>query len=153
MCVPCHGAAPALAVRKTALGWAATVEAMQLKGAKGTDEQAEAAATYLSQHFAAVDVNTATAEALVRIAELSADDAAAIVASAATANPQVVHRHQGVARRRSQAAGRREDAAGLRAEVVRPRTVSPRESCLLANPVSFPPLRRNRVHAGIGTSA
>jgi DNA uptake protein ComE-like DNA-binding protein len=80
MCVPCHGVLPALAVRKTALGWAATVEGMRLKGAKGTDEQAEAAATYLSQHFAAVDVNIATADDLVKIAELSAGDAAAIVA-------------------------------------------------------------------------
>ena len=80
MCVPCHGVLPALAVRKTALGWTATVEDMRLKGAKGTDEQAEAAANYLSQHFAAVNVNTATAEELVKIAELSADDAAAIIA-------------------------------------------------------------------------
>jgi competence ComEA-like helix-hairpin-helix protein len=80
MCVPCHGVLPALALRKTALGWSATVEDMRLKGAKGTDEQAEAAAAYLSRHFAAVDVNTATADELVKIAELSAEDAAAIVA-------------------------------------------------------------------------
>jgi len=53
---------------------------MRVKGARGTDEQAEAAAKYLSAHFAAVDVNTATADELVTVAELGAEDAAAIVA-------------------------------------------------------------------------
>ena len=80
MCVPCHGVLPAIALRKTALGWAASVEDMRVKGAKGSDEQAEAAAKYLSQHFAAVNVNTATADELVKLAELSAEDAAAIIA-------------------------------------------------------------------------
>ena len=80
MCVPCHGVLPAVAQRRTALGWSFLVEDMRVKGARGTDEQAEAAAKYLSAHFAAVDVNTATADELVTVAELGAEDAAAIVA-------------------------------------------------------------------------
>jgi competence ComEA-like helix-hairpin-helix protein len=80
MCVPCHGVLPAIALRKTALGWATTVEDMRVKGAKGSDEQAEAAARYLSQNFAAVNVNSATADELMKVAGLSGADAAAIVA-------------------------------------------------------------------------
>jgi DNA uptake protein ComE-like DNA-binding protein len=87
MCVPCHGVLPAVALRKTALGWAATVEDMRTKGAKGTDEQAAAAAAYLSSHFAAVDVNTASAHELVKIADLSLEDAAAIVAFRGDGHP------------------------------------------------------------------
>jgi competence ComEA-like helix-hairpin-helix protein len=79
MCVPCHGVLPAVAQRRTALGWSFIVEDMRVKGAKGSDEQAEAAAKYLAEHFAAVNVNTATADELVKIAELSAADAAAII--------------------------------------------------------------------------
>jgi hypothetical protein len=80
MCVPCHGVLPAIAQRKTALGWTFTVEDMRVKGAKGTDDQAEAAANYLSKHFAAVDVNKATPEQLVEIAGFTSEEAAAIVA-------------------------------------------------------------------------
>jgi DNA uptake protein ComE-like DNA-binding protein len=80
MCVPCHGVLPAIAQRKTALGWAFVVEDMRVKGAKGSDEQAQAATRYLAKHFAAVDVNKATAEQLVEIAEFTAAEAAAIVA-------------------------------------------------------------------------
>jgi competence ComEA-like helix-hairpin-helix protein len=80
MCVPCHGVLPAIAVRKTPLAWAASVEDMRVKGAKGSDEQAAAAAKYLSAHFAAVDVNKATAAELVQIAEFTAEEAAAVVA-------------------------------------------------------------------------
>lgn len=87
MCVPCHGVLPAVAQRRTALGWTFIVEDMRVKGAKGSDEQAEAAAQYLSEHFAAVNVNTATAEELVKIAELSAEDASAIVAFRGDARP------------------------------------------------------------------
>jgi competence ComEA-like helix-hairpin-helix protein len=87
MCVPCHGVLPAVAQRRTTLGWSFIVDDMRLKGAKGSDEQAEAAAKYLSEHFAAVNVNTATAEELVKITELSAEDAAAIVAFRGDARP------------------------------------------------------------------
>ena len=80
MCVPCHGVLPAVAVRKTAVGWSATVEDMRVKGAKGSDEQAEAAAKYLATFFAAVDVNKATAAEIVQVTGLTNDDAQAIVA-------------------------------------------------------------------------
>jgi competence ComEA-like helix-hairpin-helix protein len=87
MCVPCHGVLPAVAQRRTALGWSFMVEDMRVKGARGSDEQAQAAAKYLSEHFAAVNVNTATAEELVKIAELSAEDAAAIIAFRGDGHP------------------------------------------------------------------
>lgn len=87
MCVPCHGVLPAVAQRRTALGWSFIVEDMRVKGARGTDEQAEAAAKYLSAHFAAVNVNTATVDELVKVAELGADDAAAIVAFRGESRP------------------------------------------------------------------
>jgi competence ComEA-like helix-hairpin-helix protein len=80
MCVPCHGVLPAVAVRKTAVGWSATVEDMRVKGAKGSDVQAEAAAKYLATFFAAVDVNKATAAEIVQVTGLTNDDAQAIVA-------------------------------------------------------------------------
>lgn len=80
MCVPCHGVLVAVAARKTPLAWSASVEDMRVKGAKGTDEQAQAAAKYLSTYFAAVDVNKATAEELVKIAGFTPEEAAAIVA-------------------------------------------------------------------------
>ena len=80
MCVPCHGVLPAIAVRKTAVGWSATVEDMRVKGAKGSDEQSEAAAKYLARFFAAVDVNKATAAEIAQVTELTLEDAQAIVA-------------------------------------------------------------------------
>ena len=80
MCVPCHGVLTAISQRKTPLGWSASVEAMLTKGAKGTDEQAEAATAYLSKFFPAVDVNTGTSEDLVKIAGFTAEEAAAIIA-------------------------------------------------------------------------
>jgi len=80
MCVPCHGVLPAIAVRKTAVGWSATVEDMRVKGAKGSDEQAEAAAAYLARFFAAVDVNKATAAEIAQVTGLTSDEAQAIVA-------------------------------------------------------------------------
>ena len=80
MCVPCYGVLVAVAARKTPLAWSASVEDMRVKGAKGTDEQAQAAAKYLSTHFAAVDVNKASAEDLVKIAEFTPEEAGAIVA-------------------------------------------------------------------------
>lgn len=80
MCVPCHGVLAAVNVRKTAPAWEATVEAMRVKGARGSDEQARAAAEYLARHFPAVDVNTGTAEQLVSIAGFTPEEAAAIVA-------------------------------------------------------------------------
>jgi competence ComEA-like helix-hairpin-helix protein len=80
MCVPCHGILPAVALRKTALGWSATVEDMRTKGAQGTDDQAEAVKAYLSALFPAVDVNKATAKDIAAVSGLTGDEAAAIVA-------------------------------------------------------------------------
>jgi competence ComEA-like helix-hairpin-helix protein len=87
MCVPCHGVLRAVAERKTARGWAATVDSMREKGAKGSDDQAAAVVVYLSAHFAAVDVNTATADELVNVAGLSPEDAAAIIAFRGDGHP------------------------------------------------------------------
>ena len=79
MCVPCHGILTAVSQRKTAPAWATTVDLMRDKGAKGSDDQAEAAVAYLTRFFPAVDVNTATADQLERIAGFTAEEAAAIV--------------------------------------------------------------------------
>ena len=80
MCVPCHGVLFAIGTRKTPPAWKATVEDMRVKGAKGTDAQARAAAAYLARYFPAVDVNTGTAAQLVSIAGFTPEEAAAIVA-------------------------------------------------------------------------
>jgi competence protein ComEA len=87
MCVPCHGVLVATSVRKTPPAWETTVEAMRVKGAKGTDEQAGAAAAYLGRYFPAVDVNTATADQIAAIAGLTRDEAAAIVAYRGDGHP------------------------------------------------------------------
>lgn len=79
MCVPCHGVLHAIATPKTPLGWQDTVEDMISRGADGTDEQADAVVKYLSAHFEAVDVNTATAADIARVSGLSLQDAQAIV--------------------------------------------------------------------------
>jgi DNA uptake protein ComE-like DNA-binding protein len=81
MCVPCHGILSAVAQRKTASGWAASVDDMRNnKGAQGTDELADAVKAYLTKFFLAVDVNKATAKELADAAGFTADEAAAIVA-------------------------------------------------------------------------
>jgi len=81
MCVPCHGILHAIAQRKTATGWAATIDDMRTnKGAQGTDDQADAVKAYLAKFFLAIDVNTATAKAIVDVAGFNAEEAAAIVA-------------------------------------------------------------------------
>jgi competence ComEA-like helix-hairpin-helix protein len=79
MCVPCHGVLHAIVAPKTPLGWRDTVDDMISRGADGTDEQADAVVKYLSMHFEAVDVNTATAADIVRVSGLSQQDAEAIV--------------------------------------------------------------------------
>jgi competence ComEA-like helix-hairpin-helix protein len=81
MCVPCHGILPAIAQRKTAAGWASSVDDMRNnKGAQGTDEQSDAAKAYLTRFFLAVDVNKAAAKEIAEVTGLTADEAAAIVA-------------------------------------------------------------------------
>jgi competence ComEA-like helix-hairpin-helix protein len=81
LCVPCHGILHAIALPKTAAGWAATVDDMRTnRGAQGTDEQADAVKAYLSKFFPAVDVNKATAREIASVTRLTADEAAAIVA-------------------------------------------------------------------------
>ena len=85
---------------------------MRVKGAKGTDEQAQAAAKYLSTYFAAVDVNKATAEELVKVAEFTPDEAAAMVAwrDAGHASSRYTEHEEGAGARRQ--APRRGQAAG-----------------------------------------
>jgi len=81
MCVPCHGILPAVAARKTAAGWSATIDDMRInKGAQGTDDQADAVKAYLARFFLAVDLNKATAKEMAGVAGFTAEEAAAIVA-------------------------------------------------------------------------
>jgi competence ComEA-like helix-hairpin-helix protein len=82
LCVPCHGILHAIALPKTTAGWAATVDDMRNnRGAPATDEQADVVKAYLSKFFPAVDVNKATASEIAAVTGLTADEAAAIVAS------------------------------------------------------------------------
>jgi competence protein ComEA len=80
VCSGCHPMSRTADARRTALGWAAVVDDMVTKGAEGSDEDFEAATTYLVTFFAAVDVNHATAKELVDVAGFTGKEAAAIVA-------------------------------------------------------------------------
>lgn len=79
MCSGCHGLDTAIAQRRTATQWHAIVQAMLALGAPGSRAEAESAVAYLSWRFGVVNVNTANAEEMVRVFEISAAEAAAIV--------------------------------------------------------------------------
>jgi type 1 glutamine amidotransferase len=51
MCASCHGLPTSVAQRHTRLEWRALVDLMRQRGAPGTDEDADAAVTYLDRHF------------------------------------------------------------------------------------------------------
>ncbi|MBW8868885.1 MAG: hypothetical protein JF610_16405 [Acidobacteria bacterium] len=51
MCSSCHGLATSIARPHTRLEWTALVDLMRQRGAPGTDGDATAAVSYLTQHF------------------------------------------------------------------------------------------------------
>jgi type 1 glutamine amidotransferase len=80
MCSGCHGIATSTGVYHTRLEWMGIVDLMRQQGAKGTEDDAEAASAYLASHFGKVNINTANEAELVRILEIPQAAAAAIVA-------------------------------------------------------------------------
>ena len=80
MCSGCHGIATSTGVYHTRLEWMGIVDLMRQQGAKGTEDDAEAASAYLARHFGKVNINSANEAELVRILEIPQAAAAAIVA-------------------------------------------------------------------------
>jgi competence protein ComEA len=79
MCGDCHGVGPSVAKRHNRVEWQAIVDDMRDKGAPGSDDDAKLTVAYLTTYFGRVNVNTASAEALQRVLDLSPSDADAIV--------------------------------------------------------------------------
>lgn len=79
MCSGCHGLATSIARRRTRLEWEGLVDLMRQRNAPGTDEDAAHAVAYLARHFGRVDVNSAAAEDLEAVLELSPSASAAIL--------------------------------------------------------------------------
>ncbi len=80
MCGDCHGVGPSVAKRHNRIEWQAIVDDMREKGAPGSDDEAKQTVAYLTKYFGRVNVNTAPAEELERVLDLSQSDANAIVA-------------------------------------------------------------------------
>jgi competence protein ComEA len=77
----CHGTAVWSGSKRTPAQWKSVVSEMVGMGADLTAEEEAAVVGYLSRHFAAtVNVNTAAAKQIAETLELTADQAAAIVA-------------------------------------------------------------------------
>ncbi|HLJ48117.1 MAG TPA: helix-hairpin-helix domain-containing protein [Bryobacteraceae bacterium] len=79
LCSGCHGLATVIGLRRTKTGWEKTVDDMAQRGAKGTDEEFDTAVAYLSRYLGKVNVNTASAQEIQDIADLTAQEAAAII--------------------------------------------------------------------------
>jgi competence protein ComEA len=60
--------------------WQAIVDDMRDKGAAGSDDDAKQTVAYLTKYFGRVNVNTASAEELQHVLDLSQSDATTIVA-------------------------------------------------------------------------
>jgi competence protein ComEA len=84
MCGICHEARRAASVRLTVDGWAAVIDSMIKRGAKGSEEDAAVVLDYLSTHFLGeaaqpVNVNTAPQIDLELVAGLLRSEARAVV--------------------------------------------------------------------------
>lgn len=84
MCGVCHEARRAASVRLTVDGWAAVIDGMIKRGAKGSDEDVAVVLDYLSTHFLGeasqpVNVNTAPQIDLELVAGLLRSEARAVV--------------------------------------------------------------------------
>ena len=78
ICATCHEIETVISSRRTRVGWEQTTEDMIARGAEGSDEEMDAVVEYLATYFGKVNVNTATAEQLVKSLDLSAKEAQAI---------------------------------------------------------------------------
>jgi competence protein ComEA len=84
MCGICHEARRAASVRLTVDGWAAVIDSMIKRGAKGSEQDAAVVLDYLSTHFLGeaaqpVNVNTAPQIDLELVAGLLRSEARAVV--------------------------------------------------------------------------
>jgi competence protein ComEA len=83
ICGPCHGVELLSGRHGTPESWAATVNNMVRRGAKGSDAEFEQIIAYLSEHFGPgsekINVNTATASELEERLEISSGDAEIIL--------------------------------------------------------------------------
>jgi len=84
MCGICHEARRAASVRLTSDGWAAVIQSMIKRGAKGSDEDVAIVLDYLSTHFLGeasqpVNVNTAPQIDLELVAGLLRSEARAVI--------------------------------------------------------------------------
>ena len=85
VCSTCHELARSVSLRQDRAGWEATINKMVTLGAKASDTDLEAVATYLSTHFPAEDVprlnvNTARQIEFESALTLRRSQAAAIIA-------------------------------------------------------------------------
>lgn len=81
LCSACHGFGNFVRRRETRDGWNAVIEDMIRRGAKGEEEEWAEVSDYLVAQFSPirVNINTATAEAIVEALILKPEQAAAIV--------------------------------------------------------------------------
>jgi competence protein ComEA len=85
LCANCHGAETVASVRQTPAGWRDVIARMVAAGAKGTEQELETVAKYLSTQFPAeaqqaLNLNTARAVELESVAGLLRKEAAALLA-------------------------------------------------------------------------
>ena len=79
VCSNCHEVETATGVRRTRIGWQRMVEDMVARGAEASEDDMAAIVTYLTAHYGKVNVNTASAQELEKMAGFTADEAKAII--------------------------------------------------------------------------
>ncbi|SRR5579871_927055 len=80
VCGNCHPVEQVVASRRTAKGWDLSIEEMVARGAKGTDDELDKIAAYLTTNFGKLNVNTATGPEMEKALGLSEKEAQAILA-------------------------------------------------------------------------
>jgi competence ComEA-like helix-hairpin-helix protein len=78
ICTTCHDIESVISSRRTKIGWQQNVEDMIGKGAEGSENETNAVIEYLAKYFGKVNVNTASADEMVKTVGLSEDSAKAI---------------------------------------------------------------------------
>ncbi len=84
VCAPCHGVYTLTQRNRTRAAWAATVDNMESRGAKGTDADFKIVVEYLARHFGVtvpdtINVNKAGPRSLTNFFKLFPEEAEAII--------------------------------------------------------------------------
>src|SRR4051794_10148026 len=79
ICGTCHELETVVASQRTKLGWQQMTEDMVARGAEGSEDDLQAVVQYLTDNFGKVNVNTADAAGIQKLAGLTENDARAIV--------------------------------------------------------------------------